>query len=479
MTLQTARSHIATAALLLAVLSVGSPLFAQGTVRTNTPGSAFSPAGPAGQVAVEDIAGGRRFRGGAFKLVILRGPIQIPPATSAEPKLQKLVIHFRTSEGGPRLRSVELRSGSNVPFRTAIDISGDYTTRETLKPEIVANAWIFQPINVGAPLVVQLSVQFPGGFDSIVDPGEFVLTGVVAEFPRKPIGLETTTTLDLGARAGPLLGASAPPGIAGTPSAPPGRGGTPPVLSVPANQVMYALGNGNELLWYAHSGREDGTFSWAAAQAKTVGTGWGFKQVLSGGDGVIYAITTGGDLLWYRHDGRADGSFRWAFSDGKKVNTGWNFERVFSGGGGVLYALTATGDLLWFRHDGHVDGTDRWTEREGTWVAGDWTYKQVFSGGGGVIYAVASDNRLLWFRHDGRDDGSSRWAGSEGKTVGTGWAFTHIFSAGDGVIYAINASNQLLWYRHDGRDDGSFRWAANTGKQVGVGWSVKDIFSGS
>lgn len=464
MTLQTARSHIATAALVVAVLSVGSPLFAQG-VRTNTPGSAFSPEGPAGQVAVEDIAGGRRFRGQAYKLVFLRGSIQIPAATSAEPKLQKLVVHFRTSQG-PRLFSVEVRNGSNVSFRIATDIRGDYTTRETLKPDTAANAWAFQPINVGAPLVVRLSVQFSGGYEG-GDPGEFVLTGVVADFPRK---FSTTTGVNRGARLGDLLGVGR--------GGPPAGGATPPVLSVPANQVIYALGNGNELLWYAHSGREDGTFRWAAAQAKTVGSGWAFEQVFSGGDGVIYAITTGGDLLWYRHDGRTDGSVRWAFSNGKKVNTGWNFARVFSGGGGVLYGLTAAGDLLWFRHDGHADGSDRWTSREGTLVAGDWTYKQVFSGGGGVIYAVTSDNRLLWFRHDGQDDGSAKWAASEGKTVGTGWDFTHIFAAGDGVIYAINASNQLLWYRHDGHADGSASWAANQGKQVGVGWSVKDIFSG-
>jgi hypothetical protein len=399
----------------------------------------------------------------------LSGPIQIPPATSGEPKLQKLVIHFRTSQG-PRLFSVELRNGSNVPFRAPTDITGDYVTRETLEPARVANAWAFQPINVRAPLVVRLSVQFSGGIDSVVDPGEFVLTGVVAEFPRKPIGLETTTDVNRGARLGSLLD---------PPRGPAGRGGPPAVLSVPANQVIYTLGNGNELLWYAHSGREDGTFRWAAAQAKPVGSGWAFKQVFSGGDGVIYAITTGGDLLWYRHDGRADGSVQWAFPDGKKVNAGWNFARVFSGGGGVIYALTAAGDLLWFRHDGRVDGSDRWTSRQGTQVAGDWKYKQVFSGGDGVIYAVTSDNRLLWFRHDGRGDGSPNWAESEGKTVGAGWDFKHIFSAGGGVIYAINASNQLLWYRHDGGGDGSVRWAANHGKQVGVGWSVKDIFSGA
>src|SRR4051812_32693390 len=63
MTLRFARSHIATAAVVL-VVSAGSALFAQGIFRTNTPGTAFSAEGPAGRVAVVDVAGGRKFRGG-------------------------------------------------------------------------------------------------------------------------------------------------------------------------------------------------------------------------------------------------------------------------------------------------------------------------------------------------------------------------------------------------------------------------------
>lgn len=449
----------ATNPLVVAILLAGSPLFAQGTIRTTTPGSAFSPE-KAGEAAVEDIAGGRRFRGKAFADIILKGTIQIPPATSAEPKPQKLIIHFYT-RNGPSLRSIELRAGTN-PFRAEINITGDYRTVERLQ----GNAWAFSPMN-GAPLVARLSIRFPGGFEGNSDPGDFVLTGVVAEFPRKPIATSsTTTTAERGARLG-------------VPNAPPGRGSPPPVLAVPEDQVIYTLTSANELQWYAHSGRADGTFNWAAAQAKTVGSGWAFRQVFSGGDGVIYAITTAGDLLWYRHDGRADGSFKWAFADGKKVNTGWNFTRVFSGGGGVIYALTQAGDLLWFRHDGRADGSDRWTKRQGALVYGQWPYRQMFSGGDGVIYAVTPDKQLLWFRHEGRADGGAEWADTDGKSVGSGWDFKQIFSAGNGVIYAINASNQLLWYRHDGYLDGSVRWAANQGKQVGIGWSVKDIFSGA
>ncbi len=48
-------------------------------------------------------------------------------------------------------------------------------------------------------------------------------------------------------------------------------------------------------------------------------------------DGVIYGVADNDDLLWYRHDGRGDGSFRWAADEGKKVGNGWNFKNLFSG----------------------------------------------------------------------------------------------------------------------------------------------------
>jgi len=194
MTLRSARSHIATAAAVIVGFSAGSPLFAQGIFRTTTPGTAFSPEGPAGRVRVENVGGGgRKFRGGERQPVILRGTIQIPPATSAEPRLQKIAVHFSTSDG-PRLLWVELHNGSDVRRRET-NISGDYRTREALKPSNTANAWEFGSMNVHAPLVVRLSIEFGGGFEGIADPGTFVLTGVVAEFPRKPLGsLETTTS---------------------------------------------------------------------------------------------------------------------------------------------------------------------------------------------------------------------------------------------------------------------------------------------
>ncbi len=455
---RTAPRSIATAALVLAVLSSGPALFAQAPVRVNTPGTAFSPEGRGGQVVVEDVGDGRRFRGQAFATVTLRAVLQMPPSSSAEPKMQRLAVHFRTSPSGPSLRSVELRNGSKVEFHIETHLAGDFTARETTQPEAVANTWVFDraPISVSSQSVLRLEVQFPGGFDSQIDPGELFLTAVTVDFPRKLGTVSETLPLN----------------------EPFQRLATPRVVPPASTGVLYALAENNDLLWYGHSGWADGSFRWAAPVGKMVGTGWGFKQVFSGGDGVIYAITSSGDLLWYRHDGRADGSVRWAAPEGKKVGTGWDFEQVFSGGGGVIYAITASGDLLWYRHDGRSDGSVRWAAPEGKKVGTGWNLPHVFSGGGGVIYVVTANGDLLWYRHDGRDDGTFRWATPEGKKVGTGWTFKRLFSSGGGVIYGVTATGDLLWYRHDGRSDGSFRWAASEGRKVGTGWTFQDVFSG-
>jgi tachylectin len=478
---RTRRPYLATAAFFLTALSSSTPLLAQ-TVRVNMPGTAFTAEGR--EVATDDVAGGRRFRGKAFATVVLRGVVQMPSSSAADPRMQRLVIHFRTSPSGPSLRSVELRNGSNVAFRLETNIGGDYTVRETTKPDGSANAWDFGQTGskVGSQSVLRLEVQFPGGFDSQVNAGEFVLTAVGVDFSRKgltgtsvlvqPPGGEPMARGGSMARGGPIARGVSPANVEVERPA----GGS--VVPLGVQGVIYALAPNNELLWYRHTGREDGSFSWAASAAKTVvGTGWGFKQVFPGEDGVIYAITSAGDLLWYRHDGQADGSFRWAAAEGKKVGSGWIFDRVFSGGGGVIYAITSSGDLLWYRHDGRSDGSARWAVPQGSKVGSGWAFKHVFSGGGGVIYAVTSADDLLWYRHDGHDNGSATWAAPQGKKVGSGWAVRQAFSGGDGVIYAVMANGDLLWNRHDGRGDGTFAWAAPQGKKIGSGWLFTDVFS--
>jgi hypothetical protein len=441
---------LATVAFALTALFINAPLRAQ-TVRIDTPGKLFTV--ERGRATIADGADGRRIRSQAEETVILRAVLQIPAASAGEPKVQRLVVRFRTSDPGPSLRSVELRDGSIVALRTQTDIRGNYMTRETTKPASLANTWDLATSRraVTSHTIIRLEIHFPGGFEGVKDAGELVLNRVSVDFP----GISHSHAKTTDTFPAPAL--------------------DPNLKSSSANGVIYALSSNNDLLWYLHTGREDGTSRWAPLSGKKIGTGWAVKQVFSGGGGVIYAVRANGDLVWNRHEGRVDGTDRWAAPNGKVVGTGWNFAHVFSGGGGVIYAITDSGDLLWYRHAGFADGTARWAA-EPKKVGSGWNFKHVFSDGTGVIYAVTDGGDLLWYRHDGRADGSVRWANPQGAKVGGGWNVQQAFSGGDGVIYAVLSNGDLLWNRHIGRTDGSSRWASPQGKKVGSGWVFTSVF---
>ena len=440
-------------------------LTAQAPFKTITAGREFTLEDLKGKA--DDVPGGRRFRAGAFEEITVRAPIHLSPSSAADTKLLRLIIRFRTSDRGPSLTSAELREGSLVLYRDAdASLSGDYSKRETTTPPRSANVLNLSGIRVGSGAFIRLTLGFGGGFDSVVNNGEFVLIAVEADFPLKPITGQRTIPSAGGISS---TGHTLPAG--NVPAA-----GTNPVPRGEPRGVIYAVMENNDLNWYRHDGVVDGTANWGAP-SKKVGSGWDVKQIFEGGDGVIYAVMPNNDLMWYRHDGIADGSFKWI--NGKKVGSGWAFKQVFSGGAGVIYALNDQGELLWYRHDGHGDGSFKWSAPAGKVVGTGWNFKKVFSGGGGVIYAITDDGDLFWFRHEGRNDGSARWATPTSQKIGSGWVFEQTFSAGGGVIYTINEQKDLMWYRHEGIGDGSARWAETAGKKVGNGWTVKELFSGA
>ena len=447
-------------------LCIGSPLRAEPPVRITIPGTAFSQQGAGARAAVDNVGSGRRFRGKSLD-VVLQATIKLPPPTSAEPKFERLAIHFRSENRvGASVQSVEVRNGGAATIHLSTDLRGDYTARETTVPDVVANTWVFKsPISVSAQSVIRLEVRFGGGFEGS-GTSDILITAVTLDFPSKAKPIPSTPIPSKPVPSTPVP--STP-----VPTKPQGQ----TQLSSPGD-VIYALNADNELLWYSHSGRKDGSFKWATSDAKKVGTGWNVKQVFSGGDGVIYAITDNGDLLWNRHDGRNDGTFKWAAPNGKKVGSDWNYKHVFSGGDGVIYAITESGDLLWNRHEGRNDGSSKWAASEAKKVGTGWNVKQVFAGGDGVIYAITDSGDLIWNRHDGRSDGSFEWAAPNGKKVGSDWNFKQVFSGVGGVIYTITDANVLLWHRHDGRGDGSSKWTALEGNKVGSGWNFKEVFCG-
>jgi len=424
-------------------------LFAQSLFNVTIPGRSFSLVGSASQASIDDVADGRRFRGKPAAKLVLSATVPLPSAANAEPNMQQLTLHFRTSRDGPSLRKVELRYGSSTRLRIQTHLKGDFTRTANSN-----NRWSWNPPGaVAAGTLLQLEVIFPTGIDSQIDPGEFVLTSVEIGYPLKAVGDRVMSTQ----RADVPVVLPASPGSS-------------------LNGIIYAVADNNSLMWYHHTGRENGSFNWET-DGKTVGTGWNFKQVFPGDDGVIYAIKDNGELLWYRHTGRADGSVNWAQKSGITVGTGWNFPHVFSGGDGVIYAIKDNGDLLWYHHKGRRIGNPNWTAGSGNTVGTGWNAKQVFSGGNGVIYLIKDNGELAWYRHTGRGDGSVNWAPGSGNIIGTGWNFKQVFSDGGGVIYVITSGNELLWYRHDGYLDGSSKWAFPEPKKIGTGWVFKNAFA--
>jgi hypothetical protein len=337
--------------------------------------------------------------------------------------------------------------------------------------------WALAGLGVAVPVAAGAFLRSPQEPTASPAPSASVnVLGVSHSAPIAATAAPSSDTVQPRAAASAALPAppqhTAPRATVPSPVPPPFRGAKP-------NDIVYAIANNDDLMWYRHDGRNDGSFKLALDGGKKVGNGWSVKHIFSGGDGIIYSILPNNDLMWYRHDGRNDGSFKWAFDTGKKVGNGWNVKHIFSGGDGIIYSILPNDDLMWYRHDGRNDGSFKWAFDAGKKVGNGWSVKHIFSGGDGIIYAILPNDDLMWYRHDGRNDGSFKWAFDTGKKVGNGWSVKHIFSGGDGIIYAVLPNDDLMWYRHDGRNDGSFTWAFDGGKKVGKGWSVKQIFSGA
>ena len=141
-----------------------------------TPGTIFVADYPPA-VKVDDVPDGRRFAGKAFAKVLIQAKLAMPAPGNREYRLQRLVVHFRTERSKVSLRAVELRRVRN-PFRKTTNLSGDYTRQE--RENVVDFGDV--PVAVTGDSLLYLELQFPGGFDSEVDPGAFVVTSVSLGF---------------------------------------------------------------------------------------------------------------------------------------------------------------------------------------------------------------------------------------------------------------------------------------------------------
>jgi hypothetical protein len=181
------------AALSLSPLAQGAP--APATLRVDTPGSAFHRT--LGAARLDDVADGRRVRGEEHAEVTLVGELRLPSSSLAEPRAARLVLHFRTSRYGPKLRTLVLPDGGVIDLAAEGNQMGD-TRVNTID-------FGSAPLNLSGHTTVKLVIGFPGGIDSHVDPGEFVLKSVSVDVLRK------AAPHALGAREQPLVSPSLQP----------------------------------------------------------------------------------------------------------------------------------------------------------------------------------------------------------------------------------------------------------------------------
>lgn len=450
------------------------PLAAQLEDKSTTDAGHWSIA-PRSHGQARIVPGGMEFRPTTRDPFFITGNIQVLGYDRCE--LKKIVVHFRIASTYSSLNSIEVtdpRFGEILHVSTGAH--GDHSNPrfDVYTPTTSANAWQLPvrvpPVTVDSKTVVRLGMNLGLPIDSGGAGEPFVLYGVDIYCAKKVLQLPPPSQTNAPRTGGVVLVPGAPPPKPAPPA---------PVANLPDSRaVIYAISPTNELLWYRHTGREDGSFKWAA-EAKTVGHGWAFRTVIGAGNGVIYAITPEGDLVWYRHEGRGDGSFNWIQSEGKTVNTGFRGMQVISAGGGVIYALRRTGELLWYRHDGYADGSDRWTAKEGRLVSSNFHFLRIFAGDRGIIYALTNSGDLYRFRHEGRTDGTNRWSDPNGMKIASNWNYFQAFSSGDGILYGLTSDKRLMWFRDNGRDNDTINWTSENGNQVGVGWDVKTIFSGA
>lgn len=163
-------------------------------------------------------------------------------------------------------------------------------------------------------------------------------------------------------------------------------------LFATSNGVIYAVKSDGNLAWYKHTGYNDGSMRWEGGLEHIVGRGgWTqFSKVFAGPNGVIYGVRSNGDLVWYKHTGFNDGSVRW--EGGGVVGNGWNqFVHLFATDNGIIYGIKQNGDLAWYKHAGYNDGSARW--EGGGNVGNGWQlFKMAFATDNSVIYGVVREN---------------------------------------------------------------------------------------
>lgn len=179
---------------------------------------------------------------------------------------------------------------------------------------------------------------------------------------------------------------------------------------VSAGTGVYGVRANGDLDWY----RPGESGSWSKGPVK-VGSGWAdFVHVFGGGDNVIYAVNNAGDLLWYRHLGAETGEPRW--QGPILLATGWTgLSKVFSAGDGVIFGIFPDGSLFRWKHLGFKTGTKEFEPGANgntyTEVGSGWAdFPLVFAGHENVLYAVNRAGEVFWYQLGYQGFGDSKFS---------------------------------------------------------------------
>ena len=130
--------------------------------------------------------------------------------------------------------------------------------------------------------------------------------------------------------------------------------------------VIYNIDEDGNLFWYKHIGYKNGLDKWEnQGNKRKISTGWDFIRIFRGKDGILYAVKENGGLYWFKHLGYQNGSSEFKYEannseSGRIVGTGWSFRNIFGGRNGVIYVVTDDGAPGWYKHIYYEEGIFGW-----------------------------------------------------------------------------------------------------------------------
>ena len=176
--------------------------------------------------------------------------------------------------------------------------------------------------------------------------------------------------------------------------------------------ILYGVPLAGSITYYADI-EAGGIHAWGAGTLNTISltNNWAeYRWLLGDGDGVIYAITRSGDLSYFRHGGGPDTN--WVAAGGSILGSGWKYRQVIAGRNGVLYGIDYEG-MIHYNRDLARDGSVRWEYPTNLVIGAGWDrFHHVVSTGNGHLYGI-DQNGAVYYHHVSVVGGAADWSGSD------------------------------------------------------------------